>query len=183
VVINVAQLLKAAVGTTRELDVDEDIATLDERVQLARPVLGKVRLTRTNRGILVSARLRTAAKLECSRCLEVYVEDLPIRFDEEYIPIVDVVSGLPTHIPHESYAYLIDDKHEIDLRPAIREYGVLTLPMKPLCSSECAGLCPQCGVNLNRQTCTCVVEARDARFAPLEALLSNEEPSEYQDLT
>lgn len=178
VVINVAQLLKAAVGTTREYDIDEHVATLDEQVRLAGPVQGKVRLTRTNRGILVSARLHTAAKLECSRCLEVYVEDLPIRFDEEYIPVVDVVSGLPTHIPHESYAYLINDKHEIDLQPAVREYGLLALPMKPLCSGECAGLCPQCGVNLNRQKCTCVVEARDARFAPLEALLSKEEPAD-----
>ncbi len=175
-VLNVAQLLKAAVGTTREYDVDEQFPVLDERLQLVEPVRGKVRLTRTNRGILVTARLRTAARLECSRCLDVYVENLPIRFDEEYIPVVDVVSGLPTHIPHESYAYLINEKHELDLQPAVREYGLLALPMKPLCSSECAGLCPQCGANLNREKCECVVEARDARFAPLAALLSPEEP-------
>lgn len=182
-VINVAQLLKAAVGTTREYDIDEQIATLGEPYQLTGPVRGKARLTRTNRGIVVSARLHTGAKLECSRCLEVYVEDLPIRFDEEYIPVVDVVSGLPTHIPHESYAYLINDKHELDLQPAVREYGLLSLPMKPLCSSDCAGLCSQCGANLNRQKCGCVIEARDARFAPLEALLPKEERQANQELT
>jgi uncharacterized protein len=174
-IFNVAQLLKAAVGTTRDYDVDEWIPSLDDRIELTKPVQGTVRLIRTNRGILVSAKLYTAAKLECSRCLEAYVEDLPIRFDEEYIPVVDVVSGLPTHIPHESYAFLINEKHELDLQPAIREYGVLALPMKPLCSTNCAGLCPQCGANLNQKKCTCVVEARDARFAPLEAFLSREE--------
>ncbi|MGH2457933.1 MAG: YceD family protein [Chloroflexota bacterium] len=182
-VINVAQLLKAAIGTTREYDIDEPARTLDEPLRSIGPVRGKVRLTRTNRGILVSARLHTGASLECSRCLEVYVEDLPIRFDEEYIPVVDVVSGLPTHIPHESYAYLINDKHELDLQPAIREYSLLALPMKPLCSSECAGLCPQCGANLNREACECVIEGRDARFAPLAALLPKVEQRANQERT
>ncbi len=175
VTFNVAQLLKAAVGTTREYDVDEPIPTLNEHILLTEAVRGKVRLTRTNRGILVDAKLHTAAKLECSRCLDVYVENLPIRFEEEYIPVIDVVSGLPTHIPHETYAFRIDEKHELDLRPAIREYGDLALPMKPLCSTSCAGLCPQCGANLNVRKCSCVVAARDTRFAVLEALLSNEE--------
>lgn len=174
-IFNVAQLLKAAVGTTREYDVDELLPTLDERIELTEPVRGRARLTRTNRGILVDARLHTSAKLECSRCLEMYVQDLPIRFEEEYIPVIDVVSGLPTHIPHETYAFRINEKHELDLRPAIREYGVLALPMQPLCSTDCAGLCPQCGANLNVTKCSCVVEARDARFAVLEALLSKEE--------
>lgn len=175
VIFNVAQLLKAAVGATREYDVGETIPNLDEQIQLTEPVKGKVRLTRTNRGILVHATLHTAAKLECSRCLEVYVEDLPIRFDEEYIPVLDVVSGLPTHIPHESYAFRINEKHELDLQPAFREYGVLALPMKPLCTSDCAGLCPQCGANLNQAKCSCVVEAKDARFAALESLLTGED--------
>jgi len=175
VIFNVAQLLKAAVGTTREYEVDEQIPTLDDEIQLTEPVRGKVRLTRTNRGILVNARLHTAARLQCSRCLELYVEDLPIRFNEEYIPVVDVVTGLPTHIPHESYAFLINEKHELDLRPALREYGVLELPMKPLCSSSCKGLCPQCGANLNQAPCTCVVEPQDERFAALRALLQSEE--------
>lgn len=174
VTFNVAQLLKAAVGTTREYDVDEPIPRLDERIELTETVRGKVRLTRTNRGILVDAKLHTAAKLECSRCLDVYVENLPIRFEEEYIPVIDVVSGLPTHIPHETYAFRIDERHELDLRPAIREYGDLALPMKPLCSTSCAGLCPQCGANLNVKKCSCVVAARDSRFAVLEAFLSNE---------
>lgn len=176
-IINVAQLLQAAVGTVRDYEIDDWAPTpyLDEQIELTEPVQGKVRLIRTNRGILVSATLHTAARLECSRCLDVFVEDLAIRFDEEYIPVVDVVTGLPTHIPHESYTFLINEKHQIDLWPAVREYGVLEIPMKPLCSTECAGLCPQCGVNRNQQKCSCVVDERDARFAALKALLANDE--------
>ena len=177
-IFNVAQLLKAAFGTTRDYDVDESIPNLDDQIELTEPVTGRVRLTRTNRGILVNARLHTAARLECSRCLEAYVQDLPIRFNEEYIPVVDIVSGLPTHIPHESYAFRINEKHELDLRPAVREYGLLEIPMKPLCSSNCQGLCPQCGANLNQKKCTCEVEVRDGRFAALRALLPDDEAKE-----
>lgn len=175
VIFNVAQLLKAAVGTTREYDVDERIPVLDEQIELTEPVRGRVRLVRTNRGILVNARLQTSVRLTCSRCLDLYVEGLPIRFTEEYIPVIDVVSGLPTHIPHESYAFLISERHELDLRPAVREYGVLEIPMKPLCSSNCKGLCPQCGAKLGEQACTCVVEVQDARLAALRALLEETE--------
>ena len=37
----------------------------------------------------------------------------------------------------------------------MHEQFVLTLPMKPLCSDDCKGLCPVCGTNLNRGTCDC----------------------------
>jgi uncharacterized protein len=44
---------------------------------------------------------------------------------------------------------------EIDLRPEVREEIALALPAKFLCSNECAGLCPNCGANLNHAPCTC----------------------------
>jgi len=179
-IFNVSQLLKAAVGTTRTYDVDETLPQLDEDVRLTEPIRGTVRLIRTNQGVLVDARLKTAAKEECSRCLDVYVEPLDIRFSEEYIPTVDVVTGQQLNIPHESYAFQINERHALDLTPAVREYGVLELPMKPLCRSDCAGLCPVCGVNRNQQRCQCVVKPEDERFAILESLLSDHEASEEQ---
>ena len=37
----------------------------------------------------------------------------------------------------------------IDLEPVLRDAVVLELPFQPLCRPDCAGLCPQCGANLN----------------------------------
>ena len=122
---------------------------------------------RTNRGILVRADLETSAKLECSRCLEAFVQHLPIRFSEEFIPEVDVTTGRPANVPHESYAFMIDEHHELDLEPAVREYGLIELPMAPICKDNCAGLCPVCGANRNKQKCECVVQATDERLAVL----------------
>jgi len=174
-IVNVAQLLKADVGTTRQYEVEDWIDDLSDQAKLTEPVRGTVQLMRTNRGILARGSFRTAAQLECSRCLDVLVQDLRFEFTEEYVPIVDVRTGLPVDIPHESYTYRIDEKHELDLEPAEREYALLELPMQPLCKTDCAGLCPQCGVNRNQQTCTCVVRAEDDRFAILRTLLSDED--------
>jgi uncharacterized protein len=43
--------------------------------------------------------------------------------------------------------------------------------MKPLCRDDCKGLCPQCGTNLNRETCTCSPKWEDPRLAALRGLL------------
>jgi uncharacterized protein len=174
-IYNVAQLLKSDIGTTRHYTVDEWAPPMSEQIQMAAPVCGDVQLTRTNRGILVRARLKVTVELECSRCLEVYLEDLPVEFGEEYIPVVDVVTGQPTNIPHESYAFLISEKHELDLNPALREYGLLALPMKPLCRMNCAGLCPECGTNRNQKRCECVIGTSDGRFGVLRALLASDD--------
>jgi len=52
----------------------------------------------------------------------------------------------------------------------MHEQFVLSLPMKPLCSEGCKGLCPVCGTNLNRNTCDCKPVWEDPRFAALREL-------------
>lgn len=65
-------------------------------------------------------------------------------------------------------AYLLDSDL-LDLEPLVRDAVLLELPLAPLCSPECRGLCPRCGENLNLVTCGCRPEV-DPRWAPLEAL-------------
>ena len=36
----------------------------------------------------------------------------------------------------------------LDLEPVLRDAVVLALPLSPLCSDDCTGLCPECGVRL-----------------------------------
>ena len=37
---------------------------------------------------------------------------------------------------------------QIDLEPVIRDAIVLSLPFQPVCSEDCLGLCPDCGLKL-----------------------------------
>ena len=121
--INVAQFLKSDIGTIRYVEIDESGPPLVDEAELTAPVRGSVELIRTNRGILARANLTTSVRLECSRCLELFVDRLAVSFSEEYVPVVDVETGAPTKIPHESHTFLINERHELDLAEAVREYG------------------------------------------------------------
>jgi uncharacterized protein len=56
----------------------------------------------------------------------------------------------------------------VNLENILREQVLLTLPLKPLCSETCQGICPRCGADLNRETCQCSEEESDSPFAILK---------------
>jgi uncharacterized protein len=62
------------------------------------------------------------------------------------------------------------DEEEVDLAPLFREQLILAVPYAPLCRVDCAGLCPVCGVDLNRETCSCDRRVIDPRLAALKDL-------------
>jgi len=149
--INVSQLLKEAVGSRRHYSI-KDIADSET----AWKIDGEVRLTRSQRGILVEGEIVTQIETVCSRCLSPI--KLPLTFKimkEEFSPRVDVVSGLPLPIDDETGSYSISEEHILDLGEVVRQYLILALPMKPLCRLDCAGLCSVCGANLNQGSCNC----------------------------
>jgi uncharacterized protein len=61
------------------------------------------------------------------------------------------------------------DGERIDLEPLFREQFVLAIPFAPLCAETCKGLCPQCGVDRNTVSCSCVPPV-DPRLTPLRGL-------------
>jgi uncharacterized protein len=56
---------------------------------------------------------------------------------------------------------------EIDLGETLREELLLALPLAPLCSEACKGLCARCGKDLNEGPCDCPEEPRDDRWSAL----------------
>lgn len=171
--INVAQLLKSPIGSTRDYDVQENI----DCGQGEHPVEGKVKLTRTNRGILVGGTLRTETQVTCSRCLREFTCPLTLKIEDEYFPTIGITTGAPVAVPDEPGAYTIDEHHVLDLTGAICEYSVLAVPMKPLCREACAGLCPQCGKDLNRGPCSCPPQEIDSRWSKLLKHRSHTSPA------
>ncbi len=170
-IYNVAQLLKAPVGDTRDHPVDEAFGQSDD-VPFASNVQGLAHFTRVNHGIVVDAVLHAPVRLQCSRCLEEFDADLDLSFQERFVPTVDVVTGQPVHDvaedEDEEEVYTIDSQHLLDLHEAIRQQAVMALPMQPVHDPGCLGLCPTCGVNRNEQSCSCLAElAPDPRLAPL----------------
>jgi len=169
--INVSQQLKAPIGSRRSYEVSEiiNIAGGSSMVQ------GKVGLMRTHRGILVKGTLHTEVEVTCSRCLSLFSCPLALSIEDEYFPIMDVVSGASLPLPEEPGCFTIDEHHTLDLTEAIRQYMLLAIPMKPLCREDCAGLCPGCGHNLNLGPCNCLPQGTESHSSELsKSTLAND---------
>ena len=133
---NVAQLEKAPIGTTRDYQFDDPLVVDGREIT----VKGEVKFIRTNRSVLVKADIRTALPQECCRCLGEYQCPLDVKFEEEFFPQLDVISGLPLDVEDEEENFTIDEHHVLDLTEAFRQYVILAQPMKPLCRTDCPGI-------------------------------------------
>jgi len=178
--INVSKLLKEPIGSTRNYEIDGTVDITGGGV--GSKVQGEVRLTRVNRGILVKGTLYTEVEITCGRCLSSFSSPLTLNIEEEYFPIIDVSSGTPLSLPGELGSFTIDEHHVLDLTEAIRQYALLSVPMKPLCREDCAGLCPSCGHNLNQGGCDCPPQEADPRWSKLKKLVLTGLPDEQEGM-
>jgi uncharacterized protein len=163
--INVSQLLQEPIGSTREYDISADAEIIGDGNTYH--VQGNCRLLRTQRSVLVKCALDAEVELTCNRCLSRFHHPLKIKFEEEYVPTVDIHSGATLPPPDDAGSFTIDERHNIDLTEAIRQYSLMAVPMKALCDENCAGLCPKCGKNLNQGKCDCPADVIDSRWAKL----------------
>ncbi len=92
-------------------------------------------------GVLVSGTASAVANGHCARCLDPITEDVEVDLTELF-----AYPGSSTEetTDEDEIPRLIDDR--IDLEPMVRDAVVLALPLAPLCSEDCRGLCIECGV-------------------------------------
>jgi uncharacterized protein len=149
---NVAGLLAEVAGSERAYEVHGARIDLGDDLSLADPIEGRVRFDRTNRGILADVDLRASLALECSRCLRDVAVPVATRFEEEYLPTLDLATGRLLPIDDEPDILRLTDHHELDLETSVREALQLAEPIAPLCRPDCPGLCIVCGGRLDEGT-------------------------------
>lgn len=150
------------------LDLEESPDSLGleaERMQFSSPVVLKLMVLKSGENYLGEGEVKTEVGFECSRCLKKYIQAVKseIKFllkEEKEQMILESEEG-EDQIQSGSF-FNLDD--------LVRENLILSLPLKPLCSEDCKGLCPICGVNLNLSTCECKREAIDPRWEKLKKL-------------
>ena len=169
---NVSQLLRELIGATRSYAFTEDYLTLDEE-QTLRSIEGRVKFTRSASGVIADLSAKGTVEMECIRCLKPAVQQIEIGFFDEFHSRVEVNTGIPLPRPDEEDPFYINENHMLDLGEAIREYALMEMPMQPLCTPDCKGLCPKCGVDRNVETCDCDDTEVDERLTALRALLNN----------
>lgn len=157
--LNVGFIVAAGSGYKHETTFDVPLIRISEDAD-AEYLRGTLRLTRTKEGVLVQGLLNVGVEVECYRCLDPIKRELDIEVEELY--------AYPAPVDEE---FSITDDGVLDLAPLVRAEMLIQETTRTLCSDDCKGLCAQCGVNLNHETCTCEEEYIDPRLAALRQLL------------
>jgi uncharacterized protein len=160
--VDVSELLRRP-GASESVQTDHVLAGVE--VPLARvvndsPLRVELLLEALVDGIHASGTVRGTAVLECRRCLREIVRPLEVGLDEVFFYPGE---GEPDEV------YRVSDE-QIDLEPAVRDAVMLSLPLNPLCTEECRGLCTTCGADLNETDCGHSQEPVDIRWTGLEQL-------------
>lgn len=114
--------------------------------------------------ILEASAVYTVA-MPCDRCATDAVQEKIVHFSHT---LVRELNG------EDDESLILVSDERLDLDELLREDILLDLPSKFLCSPDCRGLCPQCGVNLNLEQCSCVQDVADPRLAVLKSLLQED---------
>jgi uncharacterized protein len=108
---------------------------------------------------------------QCSRCLNTFITNIKTQINVVYHPVVDIGKEEHYELKGDELNTGFYKGDMLDTDDLLIEQMLLNIPMKPLCSPGCKGICPKCGIDLNIKQCNCVVSEVDSRLAVLKQLL------------
>jgi uncharacterized protein len=126
-----------------------------------------LRLESVMEGVLASGTARTTVEGECVRCLDPVRQELEVDLQQLYLYDPAEAAG-----SDDEEDLLALDGDLLDLQPLLRDALVLALPLQPVCSPDCPGLCADCGVRLADDPGHSH-EVVDGRWAALVGMLEN----------
>jgi uncharacterized protein len=163
-VVGVADLLSRP-GNTRQEHLEAplgELAVLASRVPEGGVVSLDLELQSVNEGIVAKGTVQAPFEGECRRCLTTVRGTLQADVMEIFED--EPVEGETRKLDHD----------RIDLEPIARDTVLLELPLAPVCRDDCAGLCAECGADLNQGDCGHGHDVVDDRWSALEGLTFDE---------
>ena len=138
-----------------------------EKIEFNGPVKLDLVLTNTNNTIVVEGDISAKLRLACGNCLDIFTFPVRAEFSEIYYNEgQEELHAGEGHIPYSG------DK--LDLTTEVIKSIIIALPMRIVCRQDCKGLCPVCGVNRNRENCSCAPDTVDPRLEVLKKLLQKD---------
>ena len=156
---------------------DRKISYWGQLYSLDGPLEVEVEAYRTEGRIITSISVSGKLTAPCSRCLE--PAGVAIEGELRYLFSLDKEEDKRAEPDFEAdgdeEVMILDSwEDEIDLGPLVWEVLITLLPSAPLCSQDCRGLCPKCGADLNKTTCSCSDDAGDPRLEVLRSLVQKD---------
>jgi uncharacterized protein len=126
------------------------------------PIRVTGRLSSTGEGrFYFTGRIAGRIELPCRLCLE----EVDVGVDEDVHILLAEIGAEEADDPD---VFLYDPNASmLDLRAAVRETWLLTVPGFVQCREDCKGLCATCGTNLNESTCNCTPIKTESRWDAL----------------
>jgi uncharacterized protein len=131
-----------------------------------------LRAVKVREMVEVEGWVATRVRLSCSRCLKDF--DLPLEetfaltFTRQLPEVMDENGEEGAELSAEDMGLILFHGDEIDLADEIQQQVIVALPVRPLCSDSCKGLCPRCGADLNEGECGCERKDFNIKFAALK---------------
>jgi uncharacterized metal-binding protein YceD (DUF177 family) len=122
----------------------------------------RLRLESVMEGVLVSGEIDVPVTGSCARCLEPVEDTLQLDVQELF-----AYAGSTTEATSEQDEVRRVEGDFLDLEPMVRDAVVLALPLSPVCSEDCSGLCVGCGQRLDDLPADHSHELLDPRWAGL----------------
>ena len=136
------------------------------RKPIVRPVLAQGSVVNHAGALVLNGTARSELDLVCDRCGK--------EFSREKVVALDMLLADELEQEDSEDEIFLLDGNELDLDELVTTAFVLAMDTKNLCSEDCKGLCPGCGVNLNEEACRCK-PAVDPRWAALQQLIDQPE--------
>jgi uncharacterized protein len=146
----------------------------EENLHFTKPVVVQFTLQKVGDQIVCQARVKAIVESECSRCLESVEREI----SGEMTILLTFSQGPSPEDGEHDVKIVPPGAKEVDVSEEIRQTILLAIPGKPLCRTDCRGLCPHCGTNLNHSACQCQVKVEDPRWSGLQKLFSNKSKGE-----
>ena len=137
-------------GTTRH-----EVTENPSFKELVEPVRVELVIVRTGRRLLVNGLVKFQAKLLCAVCGEEFERSFSEELPAEFISDEDAVPVKGRELESEELDRVLVQGDLLNLVPQVRDGIHLAIPIAPRCRSDCKGVCPQCGTNLNKKQCNC----------------------------
>ena len=139
-----------------------------EGIDIEGPLKLDLKVTNAGSRVMVTGPLIAAVRLPCTRCSEDVVFPLELELEEEYLPAHSEEAMTRAKDLLDGTFTFENDKVVLD--ELLRQEIEAAFPIQALCTDDCRGLCEKCGANLNRETCQCIPEESDSRWAALKDL-------------
>jgi uncharacterized protein len=137
-------------------------------IEAGAPLELDLQIQSVSEGVLVTGTVTAPTAGECSRCLTKLESQVQVRLTELFA-YPDSTTEATTE--EDEVGHIVDDT--IDLEQSIVDAVGLELPFSPVCTPDCPGLCPECGVSLAAEPGH-QHERIDPRWAKLAGMFSAE---------